>query len=755
MASSSTEPQIKRQEISTGIFIEKFQEKKGDIAYYVINAEVKIYQNLELTIDFTGSQNVTLLDSKDMLKMVNVNPFDKIEVARLVLNKKWNMKTRFKFEINLPSLEKQGEKLKSHFQYMETIIKKCTEFNRIELWRMKTEEIITLITKFKIVYADSVFQPNDRSLVQRGDKVEEKYESLVQWRKGKEATLIPVENPELSPLFESEPSSEHVRNGKLNDGAVVSALSCLAEYSKLVHRLFLTKKPNDAGVYSLKICYNGMWRQLVLDDFFPCLPFGTYMFSKSEKNELWVPLLEKLFAKKYEGYFQLVNTNFVDALTDLTGCPVFKTQFDLMNIHKQDYAESIYKNLKDWKNKKYVIGAELNPSLHQNDDNSAPQNFTYSIIRVIEVDHSKYPVQGKSAKEASKLINIRNLWGLFQWEGKWSHNSELWTDDIRSDFEIESTDNGLSIWMSIDDFLSSFQSLYVCKTQRWHELRIKGKFVNGIDQNNPKIHHFCSRWFYLIEVPEATNVIFGLHQEDERIPSVKRSRPFIDIGLSVIKIEGDKLTLVDYHDTDFIRQDFLEVHLEPGKYMILPRSTGVCLEFDDNKNELNSFSRDDPELISVIHDVFEKYDLINNGFLSYDELSGFYTFIGKSLTQSEYQNIIKTYKDNSFSVDSHHGISKEWFVGVFFSLIEKMKPNEVHAILEKLGYKKNLFSNRTRLFTLSLHSDIFLNVTVKDALVDNVDFEVLKILLNKFGVNINELADKNSNEVQGLFYFNK
>jgi calpain-15 len=37
-------------------------------------------------------------------------------------------------------------------------------------------------------------------------------------------------------------------------------------------------------------------------------------------------------------------------------------------------------------------------------------------------------------KEAlgNKLINIRNPWGQFEWEGDWSDKSEKWTEEMKS-----------------------------------------------------------------------------------------------------------------------------------------------------------------------------------------------------------------------------------------------------------------------------------------------------------------------------------
>lgn len=89
----------------------------------------------------------------------------------------------------------------------------------------------------------------------------------------------------------------------------------------LVERLFITKEYNEEGIYRLKICKNGEWQEVVVDDYFPCVPNGLPMFSRGHGNELWVLLLEKAYAKVHGGYKNIVAGKPHEAMQDLTGCP--------------------------------------------------------------------------------------------------------------------------------------------------------------------------------------------------------------------------------------------------------------------------------------------------------------------------------------------------------------------------------------------------------------------------------------------------
>jgi len=77
----------------------------------------------------------------------------------------------------------------------------------------------------------------------------------------------------------------------------------LAERPALIERLFITRTINELGVYRVKICKNGEWQVVTIDDLFPCYPQGEPLFSKGLSNEIWVLILEKAYAKLHGNYF--------------------------------------------------------------------------------------------------------------------------------------------------------------------------------------------------------------------------------------------------------------------------------------------------------------------------------------------------------------------------------------------------------------------------------------------------------------------
>lgn len=78
---------------------------------------------------------------------------------------------------------------------------------------------------------------------------------------------------------------------------------------------------NPHGVYRLRICKNGEWQSVTIDDSIPCEPISHPKFTRSLENDLWPMLIEKAYAKIHRSYFSLRELQVKDVFEDLTGCP--------------------------------------------------------------------------------------------------------------------------------------------------------------------------------------------------------------------------------------------------------------------------------------------------------------------------------------------------------------------------------------------------------------------------------------------------
>ena len=123
--------------------------------------------------------------------------------------------------------------------------------------------------------------------------------------------------------------------------------------------------------------------------------------------------------------------------------------------------------------------------------------------------------------------------------------------------------------------------------------------------------------------------------------------------------------------------------------------------------------------------------------------------IGRKLTESEFEEYLKTYQSTDASgVGNEEGLTltgfKHFFIQEFRSAIT-LHSGTTHAggyaqaeelmymWLENLGYDKQLYSIRSRLFNLVFHSDEEIEIDVRDAVGTDLDSRVNLLVMEKFG----------------------
>ncbi len=164
-----------------------------------------------------------------------------------------------------------------------------------------------------------------------------------------------------------------VKPGVLGDEWFLSACALLAERPALVERLFLTKEVNAMGVYKVRLCKNGEWVTVTVDDYFPCYPDGEPLFARCHGNELWVMLLEKAYAKLHGNYHLLRGGYANEALIDLTGCPC--VSYNLEDEYVQHFVDNgqFWELLKYFNDEGYLLSFST-PGQGRWIDNSLPEN---------------------------------------------------------------------------------------------------------------------------------------------------------------------------------------------------------------------------------------------------------------------------------------------------------------------------------------------------------------------------------------------
>ncbi len=82
---------------------------------------------------------------------------------------------------------------------------------------------------------------------------------------------------------------------------------------------------SQEGCYQVRLCHEGVWKTVFIDDNLPCNSNGNLICSKANGKQLWLSLLEKGIAKLFGNFENLTDGNTLEGFSLLTGlCTIFK-----------------------------------------------------------------------------------------------------------------------------------------------------------------------------------------------------------------------------------------------------------------------------------------------------------------------------------------------------------------------------------------------------------------------------------------------
>ncbi|KAI8612471.1 hypothetical protein BC830DRAFT_559387 [Chytriomyces sp. MP71] len=305
-------------------------------------------------------------------------------------------------------------------------------------------------------------------------------------------------------------SAMHVNQGSVGDCWMISALAVLAEHPHLLERVLPPNQEENLtrGFLHTRLYIDGKWRPYTIDNYFalqdpvslkktqavnafnaPIFTIkGTHgpalHFAKSLHRMLWVPAIEKAYAKAHGSYKNISGGHISEALFDLTGYPTESIHFGSDGFD----SELIWTRLLSFHSQRFLMGASCPTS-----GEGLVGCHAYSILRVVEencfaadnggeddggivigrartlLDYD-FGIPGEKRKrgllsEAEdygvtengmlRLVQLRNPWGKVEWKGRFGVNSAEWSASLRKRLKVfgSSEESGGTFWMSYHDFL--------------------------------------------------------------------------------------------------------------------------------------------------------------------------------------------------------------------------------------------------------------------------------------------------------------
>jgi len=343
-------------------------------------------------------------------------------------------------------------------------------------------------------------------------------------------------------------------------------------------------------------------------------------YSKAKGQQLWVPLLEKAYAKCHGSYQAISGGHVAEAFLDLTGAPTL--QCSLLQSPGFDPRRFWHQLLK-WRRQQLPMGCGTDC---HNSEAGIVGMHAYSILDVREisnVDQSFFchhptigNVSGFTNHDDGKvrLLRIRNPHGQGEWKGDFSDQSDdVWErllqsttasnnsngNDIDTQFLHRTMKNDGTFWIDYDHFLMGFSNVDVV-------LAFLGNHAKSFVSNFPikTSNHRCQRAFQVTVVPsdqlDKTADTGGMVDDDDTIELYvmgiqktrrgashgridrKKSYKGCDLGILVGDINGD------YEGEGMDSGHCPTITNLRGKFFGLTRNGHYRLRLDRNRTQGNS-----------------------------------------------------------------------------------------------------------------------------------------------------------------------
>jgi calpain-15 len=412
------------------------------------DVECAAYKSFLVTISIAGSENFVFegKEPTDTELTQTAFPFKRVRLGKAIVvqnDRRVTITVNFDWRLSQPDDAQIRKSLESENANLAAQIVDTTSIFNFpkDTPRPNFQKITEICIRNRKKYVDFDFLPCSASIYKNNAAISQPNKAasaksrpmdMACWRRASIFFQGPYEvfEKHLDSSASIEPGD--IQQGILSNCWFMGAVASLAEFPSLVKDLFPkhSQSVNEYGVYEVALYQRGMLRHIIVDDYFPCFAEAGPLFSRSHGNELWVLLLEKAYAKAQGGYYCMKLGWSFEALIDLTGAP-----FEVILLEDPATVEAIesgdlFAKLEKYDQLNCLICAstpgedvytETGDRPPRDDDTGLVAGHAYSLLRTARTP------------DGQCLVQLRNPWGAFEWQGDWSDSSPLWTEELKVD----------------------------------------------------------------------------------------------------------------------------------------------------------------------------------------------------------------------------------------------------------------------------------------------------------------------------------
>ena len=333
-----------------------------------------------------------------------------------------------------------------------------TEDKKIELTYWQNQEQ----PKEGELYTDPKFPPNENSLMGKdsnGNPIDnEAYtnanEKYINPTKIEFLRASEIFKDSRYVLISDKMDMSDIVPGELEDSYFLVSVQNLCKFQANINKIFKTKIMNPDGFYELILNIDGKPQIVIVDDYLPVdKDTKQLIYAKSTKNEIWISLLEKAWAKVNGGYANIIGGTPMEALEFLTGFNSLSYDTEnLDNVDLNEYKIEIVKHLQAADKNASIISCSTT-SKEKVDSVGLINGYTYNMLDFYHVE--------KSDGKKEYLFKLRNPWSKGEWNGDWSDKSSLWDDKTKSQVNFKDKEDGI-FFMNDNDFFKYFTHVEIC-----------------------------------------------------------------------------------------------------------------------------------------------------------------------------------------------------------------------------------------------------------------------------------------------------